>query len=245
MISIILPVLNELRHNILERALEAISNQAVEHELIVVDGDSPDGTLKLCSQFTEKIIQAGKSNRAQRMNRGAELAQGDIFLFHHPRTMLPPGALSSLERALDDPEVIGGGFSHSFDDQNHLLLRLTSWYSNHVRARRGLFYLDHCLFMRREVFEDIGGFPDVEIFEDTIFPAELRKRGKVILLPEKVISSAARYRQRGVFKQMMMNQVMKIGFHFGVSPKKLNLLYEGKKPFNVQKSKSTSGQEPI
>jgi rSAM/selenodomain-associated transferase 2 len=233
MISIIIPVLNEVRHGYLQRIFDALEKQNGEFEVIVVDSGSEDQTLELC-QRASQIIQTTPCNRATRMNRGAEAARGDILLFHHPRSVLPEGALDSIRNTLENAEIVGGGFTHSFDHSKlSLNMKYTSWHSNKVRGKRGIIYLDHCLFVKKNIFEDIGGFEDVDIFEDTLFPMEMRKRGKLLILPEKVKTSAARFLKRGVYKQAFLNQLLKLGFHCGVSPKKLNQWYEGKDPYNV------------
>lgn len=233
MISIIIPVLNEVRHQYLERIFDALEQQEGDFEVIVVDSGSTDETLSLC-QRADQIIQVPSCNRAMRMNTGAEAAQGDILLFHHPRSVLPSGALQSLHKALQDEKLVGGGFTHSFDYPKwNPLMAYTSWHSNKIRGRRGVIYLDHCLFVRKPVFEDIGGFDNIDIFEDTVFPLEMRKRGRSIILPEKIKTSPVRFLKRGMLKQVLVNQLLKVGFLCGISPQRLNQWYEGKEPYNV------------
>lgn len=231
MISVILPVFNEIQHKYLRRVLQSISHQCGPCELIVVDGGSSDDTVKQSSAYG-KVIHAGISNRAQRMNLGAKEAKGDVLLFHHPVSVLPPNAFEAIRRNLQDPSIAGGGFSHSFD-RDHPVLRFASWYSNAVRGRRGIIYLDHCLFVRRGVYDNIGGFPGIDVFEDTVFPAKMRKKGKVVVLPEKIVTSSRRFLKRGIIRHTAMNQLLKAGFLCGVQPKVLNRCYEGRKSFNV------------
>jgi rSAM/selenodomain-associated transferase 2 len=234
-ISIIIPVLNEMRHGYLKNALKRVAELEGEKELIIVDGVSDDGTRELCKGYG-KVVSAGRSNRAQRMNIGVNHANGELLLFHHPRSVLPVGALKALRKCMKNPRVVGGGFSHSFD-HDQWNLNYASWHSNYVRGKLlGVIYLDHCIFVRREVFEEIGGFPNYDIFEDTAFPLMMRKKGRLKILPEKVQTSATRFKKRGIRKQVLLNQLLKLGFHLGVHPKKLNAFYEGKDPFNVKKN---------
>ena len=234
MISIVLPTLNEVRHGYLERVLEAIKGQEGDFELIVSDSNSSDDTKAICESFADQFVDAGNCNRAMRMNRGAEAARGDILLFHHPVSILPADALKAITRALEDPEIVGGGFTHSFDHpQWQWNLAYTSWHSNKVRSKRGIIYLDHCLFVCKSVFQDIGGFPDIDIFEDTVFSLKMKKRGKLIILSEKIITSPRRFTQKGILIHLLKNQLMKLGFRCGISPKTLNKFYEGKDAYNV------------
>ncbi len=233
MISVIIPVLNEVRHQYLERIFDALELQDGDFEVIVVDSGSSDETLSFCQRAT-KIIKSPPCNRAVRMNLGAKAARGDILLFHHPRSILAENAISVIREALVDPKIVGGAFTHSFDHPKwHWLMAYTSWHSNTIRAKFGIIYLDHCLFVRRSTFEEIGGFPNIDIFEDTVFPKEMNKKGKTVILPQKIKTSPVRFLKRGLFKQSLLNQLLKIGFSIGISPNKLNQWYEGKDPYNV------------
>jgi hypothetical protein len=151
---------------------------------------------------------------------------------HHPATLLPEiNALEAIATATKS-QNLWGGFHHRFDMQ-HWLLDFTSWYSNQIRAkRRGIVYLDHCIFCDRHLLERIGNVPDMDIFEDT----ELSKRLSQVAVPSLVsgcvTTSARRFRQRGVYKQALLNQMLKAGYHLGLDPQTMNKLYEQRVAIN-------------
>lgn len=235
MISVIVPVLNEIRHEYLEKVLGSLSMQRGDMELIIVDGGSTDETVARASCYG-RVLSLPNSNRAERMHHGASHAKGDVLLFAHPVSILPVDALIAIEEALSDEDVVAGGFSHSFDVDS-TILSFASWYANAVRGRRGIMYLDHGFFVRRSAYEAVGGFPPLDIFEDTALPRLLRKHGKIRLLPEKIVTSARRFTKRGIIRHSLMNTLLKAGYNIGIHPNTLNKWYEGKNPFNVSKDR--------
>ena len=234
-ISVVLPGLNELRHGYLPRIVDNLLTQQGEKELIAVVSPSQDGTLELLAQVPQiQVIETPVQNRAQRLNVGIAASQGEAVLLHHPATLLPAKeALIMLEKALQDPLIVWGGFRHQFDF-DHWLLRYTSWYSTVVRPRWGkILYLDHCIFARRSHLMKIGGVPDMDIFEDTVLSQRLNHYGAPVILPGTVVTSARRFRSRGVYRQALLNQMLKVMYHLGIDPKWMNRLYEQKTQINV------------
>ncbi|NUN65337.1 glycosyltransferase [Pseudanabaena biceps] len=238
-LSIILPCLNEMRHGYLERILLNLVDQQGKIEVIAVVSSSDDGTEEFLENFAlsysqMRVWRSQAHNRAQRLNEGIELSQGEIVLLHHPATLLPEiNALEMIEECLTKGND-WGAFQHSFD-MEHWLLRFTSWYSSHVRVRqKGIVYLDHCPFVKRQVLEKIGKVPDLDIFEDTVLSDRLCKFSKPDLVNGKVITSARRFRQRGLYRHAMLNQLLKVCYHFNIDPRSLNRLYEQKASINVK-----------
>ncbi|NER82530.1 MAG: glycosyltransferase family 2 protein [Leptolyngbya sp. SIO1D8] len=235
MISVVLPCLNELRHGYLPQIIDNLLAQQGEKELIAVISPSQDGTLEHLAQFPQiRILESTVQNRAQRLNIGIEASRGEAVLLHHPATLLPPEkALILIDKALQEPLVMWGGFQHQFD-WDHWLLRYTSWYSTTVRPRwEQILYLDHCIFARRSLLLEIGGVPDMDIFEDTVLSQRLKQYGCPILLQARVVTSARRFQNRGVYRQALLNQLLKVMYHFGIDPKWMNRLYEKKVQINV------------
>jgi glycosyltransferase involved in cell wall biosynthesis len=240
-ISIILPCLNEIRHGYLDRILTNLIAQDGEKEIIAVVSPSDDGTEMVldeyASRFSEvQVVRSLAKNRAQRLNDGITVSRGEITLLHHPATLLPKViALDLIKKSLgENTDSAWGAFQHSFDF-DHWLLRFTSWYSDNMRVQqKGIAYLDHCPFINRQVLVQIGNIPDLDIFEDTALSDRLRKFSKPVLAEGKIITSARRFRQRGIYRHAMLNQVLKICYLLNIDPRSLNRLYEQKSSINVK-----------
>ncbi len=237
LICVVLPCLNEIRHGYLPRILDNLALQPGEKQLIIVMSPSTDGTYDVITKHPAaadfKLIDTDVTNRAQRLTVGIEACQGDIVLLHHPATLLPPDALSQVRAIMADDRVTWGGFRHSFDF-DHWLLRFTSWYSTTQRPRFSqVLYLDHCIFARREALMVIGGVPNMDIFEDTALSNALSKFGPPYLAPGTIVTSARRFKERGIYKHAALNQMLKLMYYAGLDPKKMNWLYEGKSQINV------------
>ena len=252
-ISIILPFFNEMRHGYIERILDhlmaQISDPASDSaiftaEIIIALSPSHDGTAALIEQYAAKYpmiksLPVTATNRAQRLNQGLAHCQGEIVVLHHPATLLPPDGLLQIITAANQGAV-WGAFRHQFDWE-HWLLKYTSWYSDQVRVKRkGIVYLDHCPFVRRDILTAIGGVPEMDIFEDTALSDRLRTTaGMPVLLAGKAITSARRFRQRGVYRQALMNQWLKLCYYGGVPPALMNRFYEQKTAINVNYGNSS------
>jgi glycosyltransferase involved in cell wall biosynthesis len=240
-ISIILPCLNEIRHGYLERILTNLIAQDGEKEIIAVVSPSDDGTEivldEYASEFPEvQVVRSLAKNRAQRLNDGIIASRGEIILLHHPATLLPEViALDLIQKSLDSGlDSAWGAFQHSFDF-DHWLLQFTSWYSDNVRVKqKGIVYLDHCPFINRQVLAQIGNIPDLDIFEDTVLSDRLREFSQPVLAEGTIITSARRFRQRGIYRHAMLNQVLKICYLLNIDPRSLNRLYEQKTSINVK-----------
>lgn len=235
MISVVLPCVNELRHRYLPKILTNLSQQRGDIEIIAVLSPSCDGTAELIRQYPQvQLIETPAKNRAQRLNCGIAASRGSVVLLHHPATLLPSErALELVTLATRNPTVAWGGFHHSFD-LDHWLLQFTSWYSNHVRPRWSrILYLDHCPFVKREFLLKVGGVPDMDIFEDTALSRQLSALGAPHLLPARVVTSARRFQQRGIYQQALLNQTLKLMYHARLDPHWMNRLYEMRSQINV------------
>ncbi|MGD1896828.1 MAG: glycosyltransferase [Phormidesmis sp.] len=243
MFSVVLPCFNESRHGYLPKILENLCVQAGDKQLIAVVSPSTDDTLAIVQKFSEvEIIETDATNRAQRLNVGIAASRGEYVLLHHPATLLPDkDALIQAEAVLREGAA-WGGYVHGFDF-DHWLLQFTSWYSTWMRSRQNILYLDHCIFAQKDLLVDIGGVPDMDIFEDTALSMALGKRGKAAIAPGKVTTSARRFRQRGIYYQALINQLLKVMYYAKLDPKRLNRLYESKSQINVGYAPPSSGAE--
>jgi glycosyltransferase involved in cell wall biosynthesis len=202
-------------------------------EIIVVDGGSDDGTLELLSKFDVKLIAAPGASRAAKLNAGIAAASGEMIFLHHPRSLVQPEGFLQLADVGKEMARVWGGLSHQFDD-DHPLLRFTSWYSNRIRCdRSSILYLDHCIFFDRG-FKDEGlKIPDVDIFEDTELSKLLRRHSRPVRLSVVARTSAVRFKRNGIYRQALLNQWMKLAYYLNFSHDKMNRLYE--KGLNLNK----------
>lgn len=217
-ISVVIPALNEAAR--IERTLHAVTSQPGPCEIFVVDGGSQDATKTLAARHAHVLSSA--PGRARQMNAGAALATGEVVLFLHADTLLPPDAFAVIRSTLADPAAEGGAFRLAFDTQS-LLLRFYSFCTRFAFPR--ICFGDRAHFVRRRVFEEIGGFPEVPIFEDLELVQILHRRGGFRFLPQAVTTAARRFEQYGPFRQQLRNTYLWLRYQTGTSPEKLAHLY--------------------
>jgi rSAM/selenodomain-associated transferase 2/rSAM/selenodomain-associated transferase 1 len=223
-ITVIIPTLNEEEH--LSETLRKV-DEGFNVEAIVVDGGSMDGTRKIAEEFFPHLFECEKGRAAQQ-NKGALAASGEILLFLHADTLLPDGWDWIIRGTLSDPAVAAGAFSFRIREQMRGLKFIEDT-ANWRSQKGGLPYGDQGLFMRKETFESAGGFPDIPIMEDYAFVRALRSHGKIVTVPQPAITSGRRWREHGVAKVTLVNKLMILGYHFGVSPQKLAAFYRRKR----------------
>ncbi len=200
--------------------------QVPEIEIIVVDGGSTDGTLEFVKGLNVPLHILERSSRAARLSKGIAHSTGELILLHHPRSLVSVQAIESLRALAGKHENYWGGFTHQFDI-DHPLLNFTSWYSNKIRCDlRGIVYLDHCIFFDSKLKDSGFTIPDVEIFEDTEISKILRTFSRPIRLPQLAKTSAIRFQKNGVYRQALMNQMLKLAYTFKVPAKAMNRFYE-------------------
>lgn len=219
-ISVIIPTLNE--DSALPAALQSLGRlEAVE--IIITDGGSLDGTRQLAIRCGARVLSS-PAGRAKQLNLGAEAASGDILLFLHADTLLPRHFGQHVRAALSAPQVVGGAFELRIDAPNPRLRcieRLANWRSRQLQ----LPYGDQALFVRSEVFRALGGFPDLPIMEDFEFVRRLRRRGRLVILPDPVVTSARRWERLGVLRTTLINQLTILGYLSGIHPSRLASFY--------------------
>ncbi|MCF6290442.1 MAG: TIGR04283 family arsenosugar biosynthesis glycosyltransferase [Desulfobacterales bacterium] len=220
-LSIIIPALNE--EKLLPATLARIQNEK-GLEIIVVDGHSSDRTREIAVAAGARVITS-QPGRAGQMNTGAAAAQGEILLFLHSDTLLPAGFSEQVCRVAANPDTAAGAFRLLIDGPGpgfRLLERL-------INLRSGLLqfpYGDQALFLRRAVFEQEGGFPDLELMEDFELVRRLRRRGKIALLPIRAVTSARRWQRLGIVRTTLRNQLIIAGHLLGLSSGRLGRWYQ-------------------
>ena len=220
LISIVTPTLNE-ETTLPHRATE-LAAQTPPWEWIVADGGSRDATISVGTSLGARVV-ASPRGRGLQLNAGAALAQGEVLLFLHADTVLPPGSLEAIRAALVEPRLIGGNFDLRFEGEDRASQVLTGL----NRAQRRLFnvyYGDSAIFVRREVFESLGGFRDYPIMEDYDFVQRMKRLGKTTCLPLTVTTSARRYRGRIVKTAAIWGSIFLL-YNLGVPPSRLVRLY--------------------
>ena len=218
-ISVVIPALNEAE-NILS-CLDSVKNQDCAFEVIVVDGGSRDGTVDL-ARAQARVIRSEKG-RAVQMNSGAHLCTGEVLLFLHADSQLPPDALVHVERVLANPRIVGGTFTLRFDSRKILLWFITFF----TRFKfRYFHYGDQGIFVRRSVFEQLKGFEEIPLMEDVDFLRRLSKTGQLALLRQSVTTSARRFLEHGILRQQLLNTILVISYILGAKPEILKNWYE-------------------
>ena len=220
MVSIIIPTLNEA--DVIDSSLRKLFNHQGDFEVIVVDGGSSDNTVDIIQRYPQVRLAISKRGRGLQMNEGARLASGDVLLFLHADTYLPPAGLELIREVMADSQVVGGAFLMNFDSGSLLLKAM----SRFTRINHTLFtYGDQGLFVRVNTFEDIGGFKSLSIMEDVEIQMRLRSRGTFVKIRHPVTTSARRFIQVGVLRQQLVNTILVFLFHLGVSPSVLERYY--------------------
>ncbi len=223
--SIVIAVLNEAqRINDLIEHITGLSPTA-DYEIIIIDGD-PQGTTINTIENGNVITAIAEKGRAKQMNAGAALAAGDVIIFLHADTELPPGAFDSISQALADGEYVGGAFALGIDSNNPLI-RLTAAASRIRNRLTHIPYGDQAIFMRKKYFDEIGRFSNIPIMEDVELMRRIKKTGrKIRILNQKVKTSARRWEKEGVVYTMLRNMVLVTLFYLGVDPNKLTRFYK-------------------
>lgn len=198
MISVIIPFLDEERA--LRPTLASLFACPASFEVIAVDGGSTDGSRDVLQRYPGVRVIEAERGRAQQMNAGARLAQGELLLFLHADTILPPGALRALAARLEDPRFQWGGFRHRFSGAA-CSLRFISWLHN-LRCRlTGVFYGDQCLFVRRALFERVHGYP-VERMEDVALSQQLLCIAPPARLDTAVVTDSRKFERMGIWTSL-------------------------------------------
>lgn len=219
-ISVILPVLNE--EKTIGRTLAAVM-ALHPHEIIVVDGGSTDRTRRISVEAGAKVLMTGPG-RARQMNRGALDASGDVLLFLHADTRLPASALRDIAAALNDARYVGGRFDVELDSDRWLLNLVSFMISLRSRLSK-IGTGDQAIFVRRETFAELGGFPEMPLMEDIAFCRMLKRMGDVACLKSKVVTSARRWETDGVWRTIFRMWTLKLLYLAGVSPARLKRFY--------------------
>ncbi|NJM77699.1 MAG: glycosyltransferase family 2 protein [Acaryochloridaceae cyanobacterium RU_4_10] len=226
-LSIIIPVLYEAKR--IQTCLANLANLAgnINLEMIVVDGDPEESTLKhLPFQYPHMLkgIQSPQG-RGTQMNAGAKIAQGTILLFLHADTDLPDRALQEILHACTQNSCAGGAFDLAIASPRwslKLIGKVASWRSRLTRIPYG----DQAIFIRKNVFEQIQGYPDIPLMEDVALMQRLKQQGYSIhILGKTVRASARRWEKEGIVRCTLRNWSLILLYSLGIAPETLARWY--------------------
>ena len=219
-VSVLIPTINEA--TLIGSALRHVADAFPGCEVIVVDGGSSDGTRAVANGHA--IVLESVASRGSSLNDAARIARGDVLLFLHADTMLPPDADAEIARVLSDPSVVGGAFRFSFDDASTTARVIAAW----VNVRSTLFNVflgDQALFVRKSVFLGAGGFRDWNLMEDLEILHRLRRFGSLRMTRSAIVTSARRHLRDGWLITTARVWLVTWLHFFHVSPRVLLALY--------------------
>lgn len=220
-LAVVIPALDE--EGTLPATLARLAEVAPEAEVVVADGGSRDGTLGLAAAFPRVRFLRAPRGRGPQMNAGAAASRGDPLLFLHADTLAPADLCALVDEALARPRAAAGSFCLRLEPSSPLL----RFYSLCSRIPHPLFtYGDQGLFLRRSTFEAVGGFAPLPLFEDVEIQGRLRRHGRFVKLPVPVVSSARRFRERGILRQQLVNLLLVVAYRAGGDPRWLARRYE-------------------
>jgi glycosyltransferase involved in cell wall biosynthesis len=220
-VSVVLPVMNE--EAVVGGAIDALLAETELCQILVIDGGSRDRTAEIVASRPPPVRLLrqdpdGPAGRGAAYNQAARCASGDVLLFLHVDTRLPPGAIGLVRAALADPAVVGGGFLPSFGGAGGRLLGgIERVWRARTRLRRW-FAGDQAPFIRREAFLASGGYPVTALAEDWAFASSLRALGRLAVIERPVTVSARRHVANGVLKTLLVTGSVELMYRASVDP---------------------------
>jgi len=205
MIYIIMPTYNE--EKALPFTLSSLLQEHIPYEIVIVDGGSTDRTADIARYTPHVTFLTAPKGRASQMNAGAAYASehsqddNDWLLFLHADTILPSDGLQRLQTMREDFALQAGGFFHQFSGSDWRL-RFISWLDNFRCQHSRVIYGDQALFVRRGLFQRLGGFPKVPILEDVAFCEKLIQHTSPVLLNPPVITDSRKFVQMGIWRSL-------------------------------------------
>ena len=203
--------------------LDALRRGAPDAEIIVVDGGSTDASVTIARPLCDTLIDASRG-RALQMNAGARASHGDVLVFVHADTIVPSTFAADIASALSDPAVVGGRFDVKLDDNAlpyRIIGAMISIRSRISRTGTG----DQAIFVRRDVFDRLGGFPELELCEDLEFSRRLKRAGRIACLRTRVTTSARRWNRDGLVRTVVKMWMIRAMYLMGVPPARFKRMY--------------------
>lgn len=223
--SVIIPVLHEVSGiNDLLGHLRRLED-AGHCEIIIVDGSADQDTL-LSITASDVICLSSPPGRARQMNVGAASASGAVLIFLHADTRLPADALLLIGQAMTDTAYWGGAFNLGISSSKWIY-RLIAWIASLRSRLTRIPYGDQAIFIRRDAFRNLGGFPIIPIMEDVALMRQIKKiGGKITIIPRPVATSPRRWEGEGVLYATLRNWLLLVAYMLGRPPEKLARYYK-------------------
>ena len=222
-ISVVMPVLDEAAG--IEAALAPLQAlRAFGGEVIVVDGGSRDATRALAAPWADRVLQAPRGRAAQ-MNAGAAVASGEVLLFLHADTVLPPGAAEAIAAGLKRTGRAWGRFDVAIAGADPLLV-LVALLMNGRSRLTGIATGDQAIFARRGAFEAAGGFPEIALMEDVALSKALKRRSAPLCLRERAVTSGRRWEKHGTLRTIVLMWRLRLAYFLGADPRRLARRYD-------------------
>lgn len=218
MLSIIIPVLDEgdtIGKHL--SALQPLRRSGVE--VIVVDGGSSDATRDLARTLSDLTLSASRG-RASQMNAGAQQAKGEYYLFLHSDTLLPKRAPERISEALKRSDRVWGRFDVQFDSPLRIL-RVVAFMMNRRSRWTGIATGDQAMFVRRQAFERVGGFPDIALMEDIALSKSLKRLSSPVCLRARVTTSGRRWETNGALRTILLMWRLRAAYFLNADPSRL------------------------
>ena len=221
-LSIIIPCLNE--EDGISASLEALAPMRARGvELIVVDGGSTDRTIDRARPGADIVI-ASTPGRALQMNEGARRATGDVLLFLHADSRLPMNANALIENGLASTRRVWGRFDVTITGR-HALFPVIAGAMNMRSRLSGIATGDQAIFVKRAVFELIGGYPAIALMEDIALTRALKRESRPACIANKVVTSGRRWEKHGVARTILLMWRLRLAYAFGANPDQLATRY--------------------
>ncbi len=225
-LSIVIPTLDEAAGIVAFLApLQALRARGVE--IVLADGGSRDGTVAAATPLVDRVISA-RRGRASQMNAGAAVSAGEVLLFLHADCTLPEQADHLILTGLASSQLRWGRFDVRLSGAA-MMLRLVGRTMNLRSRLTGICTGDQGLFVERTLFEERGGFPEIELMEDVAMSSKLRKSGAPLCLSATLLTSSRRWESNGIWRTIVLMWRLRLAYFLGSEPHRLSELYYGRK----------------
>ncbi len=222
MISIIIPTLNEAR-GLADTLAPLQPLRGALAEIIVVDGGSSDGTMLIAKPLADRLLSSPRG-RARQMNTGAAAARGDTLLFLHADTHIDAIALAQLQKLVSANKASWGRFDVQ-PDRQRLVFRVITTLMNWRSCITGIATGDQAIFVQRELFEQVGGYPDIALMEDIALSRRLKSKDKPACINTPVTIAMRYWEQHGILRSALRMWRLRLAYFCNMPPEKLHRRY--------------------